>query len=50
MLHLVLSKAYTLIAENTGKHMEALNLVATLDSLDQMTAGELQVAMGIAEN
>jgi len=39
-----------LIAENTGKHMEALNLVAALDSLDQITAGELKVAMGIAEN
>ncbi|MDI1361048.1 serine protease [Methylotenera sp.] len=39
-----------LIAENTGKHMEALNLVAALDNLDQITAGELKVAMGIAEN
>jgi tetratricopeptide (TPR) repeat protein len=39
-----------LIAENTGKHMEALNLVATLDSLDQITANELKVAMGITEN
>jgi hypothetical protein len=39
-----------LIAENTGKHMEALNLVATLDNFDQTTAGELKVAMGIAEN
>jgi tetratricopeptide (TPR) repeat protein len=39
-----------LIAENTGKHMEALNFVATLDNLDQTTAGELKVAMGIAEN
>lgn len=36
-----------LIAENTGKHMEALNLVAMLDGLDQKTAGELKVAMGI---
>ncbi|MDI1309880.1 MAG: trypsin-like peptidase domain-containing protein [Methylotenera sp.] len=39
-----------LIAENTGKHMEALNLVAMLDNLDQTTAGELKVAMGIDEN
>lgn len=39
-----------LIAENTGKHMEALNLVAALYNLDQTTAGELKVAMGIAEN
>ena len=39
-----------LIAENTGKHMEALNLVAALDNLDKITAGELKVAMGIAEN
>jgi cytochrome c-type biogenesis protein CcmH/NrfG len=39
-----------LIAENTGKHMEALNLVATLDSLDQITANELKIAMGITEN
>jgi hypothetical protein len=39
-----------LIAENTGKHMEALSLVSTLKSLDQITAGELMVAMGMAEN
>ena len=39
-----------LIAENAGKHMEALNLVTALDNLDQITAGELKVAMGIAEN
>lgn len=39
-----------LIAENTGKHMEALNLVSTLKNLDQVTAGELMVAMGMAEN
>ena len=39
-----------LIAEQNGKHMEALNMVAMLDSLDETTAGELKVAMGIGEN
>ena len=38
-----------LIVEQSGKHMEALNMVAMLDSLDETTAGELKVAMGIAE-
>ena len=39
-----------LIAEDTGKHMEALNMVAMLDSLDQTAAGELKVAMGMIDH
>ena len=39
-----------LIAEDSGKHMEALNMVALLDNLDQTTAGELKVAMGMADH
>ena len=39
-----------LIAEKNGKHMEALNMVAMLNSLDETTAAELKVAMGIGEN
>lgn len=38
-----------LIAENSGKHMEALNLVAILDNLDASTARDLKLAMGITE-
>ena len=36
-----------LIADQNGKRIEALNLVAVLDGLDQTKAGELKVAMGI---
>ncbi len=38
-----------LIAEHSGKHMEALSMVATLDNLDAITARELKVAMGMME-
>jgi hypothetical protein len=38
-----------LIAEGSGKHIEALNMVAALNLLDQATASELKVAMGIAD-
>ncbi len=36
-----------LIAEQNGKHMEALNLVAALDVLDVSIANDLKSAMGI---
>lgn len=36
-----------LIAEQNGKHMEALNLVAALDILDVNAANDLKSAMGI---
>lgn len=36
-----------LIAEQSGKRIEALNMVAALDVLDVITATELKVAMGI---
>lgn len=39
-----------LIAEQNGKHMEALNMVAMLNNLDQTTASDLKLAMGIQEN
>ncbi len=38
-----------LIAEENGKHIEALNMIAALDVLDTTTASELKVAMGIAD-
>ncbi len=38
-----------LIAEENGKRIEALNMVAALTVLDITTASELKVAMGIAE-
>jgi serine protease Do len=38
-----------LIAEESGKHIEALNMVAALNILDKTTASELKVAMGIAD-
>jgi hypothetical protein len=38
-----------LIAENSGKHMEALNLVAILGNLDASTARDLKQAMGMTE-
>jgi cytochrome c-type biogenesis protein CcmH/NrfG len=38
-----------LIAENSGKHMEALNLVVILDNLDASTARDLKIVMGITE-
>ena len=38
-----------LIAEENGKHIEALNMVAALNVLDETTAGELKVAMGIVD-
>lgn len=36
-----------LIAEENGKHTEALNMVATLNGLNETTASELKVAMGL---
>lgn len=36
-----------LIAEQNGRHMEALNLVAALDALDINIANDLKLAMGI---
>lgn len=36
-----------LIAEENGKHTEALNMVATLSGLNETTASELKVAMGL---
>lgn len=39
-----------LIAEQNGRHMEALNVVAMLDHLDETTSGELRLAMGIGEH
>jgi serine protease Do len=39
-----------LIAEENGKHIEALNMVATLDNLDETTAQDLKLAMGITDN
>ncbi|HYN54461.1 MAG TPA: trypsin-like peptidase domain-containing protein [Methylotenera sp.] len=39
-----------LIAEHNGKHIEALNMVAMLNTLDQTTASDLKLAMGIKEN
>lgn len=38
-----------LIAEENGKHIEALNMVAALNVLDETTASELKVAMGIVD-
>lgn len=38
-----------LIAEENGKHIEALNMVAALSVLDVTAASELKVAMGIPE-
>lgn len=38
-----------LIAEENGKHIEALNMVAALNVLDVTTASELKVAMGIVD-
>lgn len=38
-----------LLAEESGKHIEALNMVTMLNSLNQTTAKELKVAMGIAD-
>ena len=38
-----------LIAEENGKHIEALNMVAVLNVLDEITASELKVAMGIVD-
>ena len=37
-----------LIAEKTGKHIEALNSLALLKQLDDETAGKLMIAMGVA--
>ena len=39
-----------LIAEEAGKHLEALNMVAMLDRLDVALADELKVAMGLMGN
>ncbi len=39
-----------LIAEQNGKRIEALNMVAALNNLDETTARELKLAMGITEN
>lgn len=38
-----------LIADENGKRIEALNMVAMLNVLDVTTAGELKVAMGISD-
>jgi hypothetical protein len=38
-----------LIAEESGKRIEALHMVAALNVLDVTAASELKVAMGITE-
>jgi hypothetical protein len=38
-----------LIAEENGKRIEALNMIAALDLLDKTTAKELKLAIGIAD-
>lgn len=38
-----------LIAEHNGNRAEALNVVAMLDNLDEITAGDLKQALGITE-
>lgn len=38
-----------LIAEENGKHIEALNMVALLNGLDEVTADELKVAIGVED-
>ena len=39
-----------LIAEESGKHLETLNMMAMLDHLDVALADELKVAMGLMGN